>query len=702
MTVATIPDLRQPPHDPLSLLLGGRLGWPLAKPSEPPTESLHLPRDPASLRLLSEPSGSLGGLVAPLGVAVDADGTVWLLDAQSERLLQFDGCRCRFVDSGCFGGRGSGAGRLHHAGGIAIAANHLFVCDTGNQRVQVVVLPNQVVSAIWRAPMAWQPSGVAIDRRFRVHVTDPQNGMVHRFGWSGRYLGNTSGVGDARAIAITRDGAVVVAGSSGAYRVHDDGTITPITGTADDLRDEFAAPPFPVAANGAMQLGALCVPPAGEWFDLHGRQVAAPTPPDAIYQRTATVVLGPLDSQIDECAWHRVVFSGALPSGCGFELSTLTAHLPLSADEVDAFPETAWTSGPTCTVLPAGGWDALVRSGPARYLWLRLRLFGNGTTTPRLDEALVEFPRISLRRYLPAIYGAEPTSADFTDRLLAIFDRSLRDIEQRVDELPALVDPQATPDLDWLGSWLGITPDHRMPEAFRRAELSDAGHLMDLRGTVVGLRRLLVIALGFAARAERDTCDEHPSASGCARCAPCPEPRLGCPPRPVQRRRWHPPPLILEHFRLRRWFEAGASTLGDRTMLWGQSIVNRSQLGSSAQVGASALKGTQDPARDPFHVYAHKFTVFVPASAGRTEQRRRALEQLVAWASPAHTQGHVEYVDARLRIGVQSAIGLDTVVARMPAGVTLGASQLGSASVLDGDDKPAIDGSAVGSTTVLG
>ena len=76
-----------------------------------------------------------------------------------------------------------------------------------------------------------------------------------------------------------------------------------------------------------------------------------------------------------------------------------------------------------------GEWDGLIRSPPGRYLWLRSQLPGNGRSTPRIDEARVEFPRISLRRYLPAVFGAEPTSADFTDRLLAIFDRSLRDIE---------------------------------------------------------------------------------------------------------------------------------------------------------------------------------------------------------------------------------------------------------------------------------
>jgi hypothetical protein len=161
--------------------------------------------------------------------------------------------------------------------------------------------------------------------------------------------------------------------------------------------------------------------------------------------------------------------------------------------------------------------------------------------------------------------------------------------------------------------------------------------------------------------------------------------------------------MVLEHFRLRRWFEAGAGTLGDTTVLWGESIAKRSQLDRSARVGATALKATQDPLRDPFHVYAHKFTVFVPGSAGRTQERRRALEHLVAWASPAHAVGTVTYVDPRLRIGVQSSIGLDTVVARLPAGATLGETPLGGASVVDGGEGPRpLADHHLGTTTVLG
>lgn len=692
MTVSTVPALRQPPHDPLTLLLGGRLGWPLLQPTVAAGGgSLRLPRFPGSLRWLTEPGGTFGGLRPPANVAV-GDDEIWLLRPGRPELLRFDPCECGFVEVPCFGGTGAAPGQLTRPGGIAVRAGHLFVCDTGNQRVQVVLMPQMVVSGVWKAPMEWEPTGVVVDERFRVHVVDPRNGMVHHFGWSGRYLGNTGGVGASRFITAGADGALYVAGSQEAYRIDPDGSVTAVSDPADDLTQAFGPGPLTVSPDGSLHLGPRCLPPTDTWFDLAGRPTEAPRPPGQVFEREAAGTLGPLDSLIDECVWHRVNLVGDLPPGCTVSVQTLTAQVPLSATEVAAVPEQAWETRLTCTSLPADGWDGLVRSPGGRYLWVRLSLAGNGSSTPRIDEMLVEFPRISLRRYLPSVFGAEPTSADFTDRLLAIFDQNLRDTEAAVDDLPALFDPHSTPRLDWLASWIGLRPDRRMPEFLQREIVANAGHLLDLRGTAAGLRALLQVALGLG------TSDCPPDHGCCA----CPEPRQTCPPRPVVRVTPTPPPLVLEHFRLRRWFEAGASRLGDCTVLWGQSIVDRSQLGVSAQVGGTALKGTQDPLRDPFHVYAHTFTVFVPASAGRTQERRRAVEQLVDWGSPAHTLGHVEYVDARMRIGVQSSIGFDSVVARLPAGVTLGRTTLGPASVLDGDDRRSIDGSAVGTTSLLG
>lgn len=699
--VPHVAELRRPPHDPLFLRLGGPLGWPVVTgtvSSDPPA-TLELPRLSATLRRLTEPSGSLGGLRAPAATVVGHDDTVWLLTPEG-RLRRLDPCDCRFEDVPCLPPAARHPGP---AGALAWAAGHLFVTDPAGGRVQVLLTPQLVLRGVWTAPMPWTPVGVAVDARFRVHVADPRNGMVHHFGWSGRYLGHTDGVGASVHVAVAHDGSLLAAGPETAFHLVE-GEVREVDTDAAAVATLVGALPGPEpvvesTADGLVHLGPRCVPPSEPgWFDAHGEPVAAPVVATEVYERQADVVVGPLDSRIDQCAWHRVVLEGALPPGCSVGVDTLTAQVPYAAAELATLPEPAWETRLVATAFDAAGWDGLVRSPLGRYLWLRLRLTGTGATTPRLDEAVVEMPRISLRRHLPAVYGAEPVSADFTDRLLAIFDRSLRDVEAAVDELPALFDPRATAHLDWLASWIGLRPDHRLSEQLRRDLVADAATLLDLRGTPAGLHRLLVAALGLA----------RPARVGCAGtvgarpgCPSCPSPRQHCPPRPDTRRAWEPPPLVLEHFRLRRWLEAGAGTLGDTSVLWGESVVRRSQLDRNAQVGRTALKGTQDPLRDPFHVHAHRFTVFAPGSAGRTQEQRRALERLVAWGSPAHTVGTVEYVAPRLRIGVQSSIGLDTVVARLPGGVTLGATPLGAASVLDGEERRPLSRSALGTTTVL-
>ena len=56
-----------------------------------------------------------------------------------------------------------------------------------------------------------------------------------------------------------------------------------------------------------MRLGEPCAPPTDVWFDLHGNPAEAPLVATELFERTNSVLLGPLDSQIDGCLWHRVV-----------------------------------------------------------------------------------------------------------------------------------------------------------------------------------------------------------------------------------------------------------------------------------------------------------------------------------------------------------------------------------------------------------
>jgi len=155
--------------------------------------------------------------------------------------------------------------------------------------------------------------------------------------------------------------------------------------------------------------------------------------------------------------------------------------------------------------------------------------------------------------------------------------------------------------------------------------------------------------------------------------------------------KWKPPELVLEHYRLRRWLFLGAGRLGAEAKLWGDNIVNRSRLDGAncrgnAQLGVTELNTTQDPVRDPFWVYAHKVTVFAPASCAYTPTAKRGLERLVRAERPAHVAYQIVYVEPRFRIGVQSMIGFDTAVGRYPgANTKLGEARLGRATMLGGD-----------------
>jgi phage tail-like protein len=692
-----LPAIPRPPHDPTSLLLDHRLGWPVLDTANVAVRSggLELDRSPGSLRWLTEPSGSFGGLRPPANVAVSETGSIWLLDKGTRTLKRFDPCRCDFEVVPCFGGGGAGARQLSDPGGIALGRDDLFVSDAGNARLSVFALPSLALRGHWRPPMPWQPEGVAVDGRGRVLVADPLNGMVHRFSRRGAYLGSFPGVGASTHLALDGQGAIFAAGPLEVFRITSDGSVTRVTSPADDLVGDFPHPPFPVDASGAMHLGDLCLPPRGVTLGLDG-EATPPVPLAAVdrYERAGVAILGPLDSLIDGCVWHRLVLRGSLPRGARVDLETFTSDAEVPPQEVLGLPAHAWESRLSCLTLHAGGWDGLVRSPGGRYLWIRLRMTANGRTSPRLESAQIEFPRISLRRYLPGVYASEPVSADLTDRLLALFDRPLRDIEHKVDNVAALFDPRSTPFPEWLASWIGVTLDAQLPEGMRRQLLARAANGYALRGTREGLWRALVGFLGMEALRGTCRCELAPQS--------CRPPVQHCPPAPPPEWRWDPPPLILEHYRLRRWFELGVGRLGDQAVLWGKRIVNRSQLGENAQVGVTQLKGAQDPYRDPFHVYAHRFTVFVPASAGSTEGKRRSLARFVRSESPAHTQGTITYVEPRLRIGFQSMIGLDTVVARVPRGVTLGDTPVGPGSVLTGSDEARIGTGYLSTTAQLG
>jgi len=704
-SLARVPPVPAPPHDPSSLLLGGHVTWRILVPPanvevDALTGALQLMPLATSLPAFANAAGTFGNLTLPTNVTITDSGTVLLLDVTRAVLRRFDRCRCRFDDVAHIGGFGAPVRHWNDPHAIAARGSYLYVCDTGHERVAVYTLNGLAFNGDLRPPSAsyphWEPYAIAFDSRGRVLVTDRAAGVVHRFNRRGIWQHAIPGFSQPTAIAVDCSSRIFVVqqGAMGAEVrvVSEDGSPLDVSSRPDQLTSAFPGMPFEVDASGGLRLGPLCgeSDPScccdtthADWFDAHGNPLASPPPQSApIYTGTGQVMCGPLDSRTARCVWHRIVISGLVPDQTKVLVETFTADEAFDADQLLTLA--TWDTGRTARRVD-GNWDCLVRGSAGRFLWIRLTLTSMGGPTPRIDRLIVEFPRISLRRFLPAMFGAEPVSADFTDRFLSLFDTTLRSVEHQIDTEAALFDPLSSPStrvdgapidfLTWLGTWVGLTIDRRLNERTRRQMLKQAGRLLDRRGTLGGLRDQIALLIGLD-RHER-CCPPEPVRMRC-----CPPP-LNCAPEPPSQRR-EEPPIILEHFRLRRWLWLGEGRLGSEAVLWGSRIVNRSQLNAGADVGRSRLVATDDPLRDPFLAFAHKFTAFVPCRYRRSENERRALEQLLRTESPAHTQHQIVFVEPRFRIGVQSMIGFDAVVGRVPEGVRLDRAPLGRATVLSG------------------
>ena len=397
-----------------------------------------------------------------------------------------------------------------------------------------------------------------------------------------------------------------------------------------------------------------------------------------LYEESGYYYSDALDSEIYNCQWHRVLLSANIVSGTSVTVETFTSETARSIEEIQNLPQELWQTNRVNTQVGCADWDCLVLSQPGRYLWLRLTLTSEGVSTPTIQQIRVYFPRSSSLQYLPATYSEDLDTGDFLDRFLSIFDTMRGSISQQITDVASYFDPAAAPIapigqsqkqdfLTWLASWIGLTVDRHWSEEKKRQLVLQAHQLYKLRGTPDGLRLHI--------RLYMDT-----------------------------------EPYILEHFKLRRWLFLDAARLGDQSTLWGKRIMDRLQLDGQAQIGSFQLIDSGDPLRDPFYRDAHKFTVFIPMS--QTSQQgdptqQQTLQRIIEMAKPAHTQGYLQLVQPRFRVGIQSLIGLDTVIGRYPSQTVAGEDRLGHGTVLgpsSNDEPPTMrigKRSRIGSSTII-
>jgi hypothetical protein len=151
-------------------LLDGLAGWRAAALDSTVLadggESLMLQPLPGSVRPLVDPEGSFGGLQMAIGVAVDSEDRVYILDGQTCLLKRFDRCLQKFVTLPCIGGPGTDPRELSSPHGLAISCcNNIYIADTGNYRVQVFSIKRLALRSIW-GPLQVQQSasGISVSR----------------------------------------------------------------------------------------------------------------------------------------------------------------------------------------------------------------------------------------------------------------------------------------------------------------------------------------------------------------------------------------------------------------------------------------------------------------------------------------------------------------------------------------------------------
>jgi phage tail-like protein len=147
------------------------------------------------------------------------------------------------------------------------------------------------------------------------------------------------------------------------------------------------------------------------------------------------------------------------------------------------------------TVVPTP-WVVPLHTVADEYLWLKLDIAESaGGGTPSVSSLAVLYPELSLVQRLPAIYRASPSA--HLRGLVALLDVQAQGLDRRIASLGKLVAAATAPDdwLNYLASWLGLPWEAGLPAETRRALLEAAPDLLAMRGTAIGIRRLIGVLL---------------------------------------------------------------------------------------------------------------------------------------------------------------------------------------------------------------
>jgi phage tail-like protein len=668
----------------------------------------------------------------PAGLAIDASGTVYFSDPETSRVRSILGCDGSVCGAPCMGGVGSGPTAFSGPRGLLIPTSRasLFVTDSGNNRIQIFDLASLQLVDLWGqpTPMATQPGSqpghfdtpwtLAADSAGSIYVVDYGNQRVQKFSAIGEVVpsfcenvaasglsGNPSDIAvrevngqvwvfvvdalSAQVFVFDETGMPVLDAHNAPRILKDAHLRQPMGITVDEdavyigdnaanrvLRFEIGdgfhyvgsaiGYQGPVAALLLDGKGGLWVHPGNS---LDAVRLGARTGYGAsgsLWIDTAT----PIAVDGRTVNWHRLkAVADALPDDAHLDLyayasSDLSQAPAVDPGATDPFADPKWqaihyTANLDVTDLYLGG-------PQQKYLWVGAQFSGDGTASPRLHQLRVEFDYPTYLPYLPAVYRNNADCQEFLPRLLSLFESFFSGVEGEIHSLDALFDPAAAPGrfLVWLAGCMGFALDENWSETTQRKIIERIFALSGRRGTAAGLRECLRLFAGVDAVIEEPLLNAAwwslPSSDSC--CAECAASGGGGD----------------------NWEDARNSVLGWTTML-APAQPQGAVAGTTAVLDQSHLITDQDFGSPLFTDAAYQFSVGLYRSQVMSASTLDRVRAVIEQEKPAHTAYQVCIIDASFRIGLQSRLGIDSIVSGPPRSLALGTDRsLGVDSVLAG------------------
>lgn len=524
-------------------------------------------------------------------------------------------------------------------GGTAVAARRHRVAVSRLLADEVVLFAREGRDLVGRVPIE-RPGPVVVRPDGSVWVCDRRAGVIRRYDPSGRPLGRLPmplppGRAEALRVAVDASLWILTREADGAHRVW----WCPMGGQAfvpatDELaRTVLDRTRLASAGRGGFALeachadgGMVALRFGWDAEPLGDRELCGARPP--VREARGQLLIGPIDSGRPRCVWHRVRLDALRPTGTGIRVEVATAEQPLPVRPCPAASGDPDWLGFTAGPPHADDWqssdalDLLVDQPPGRYLYLRVRLVGDGSATPSIRRIRLDFPRVTSMAHLPAVWRRDPIAEEFTERYLSLFDAGIEDTDLAYVRSAALLDPRRVPApvLQWLAGFLDVHFDPAWSDEQRRAIVRAIPGLYRRRGTPWALREALSLTLGTV-------------------------------------------PAIDDR--------AGASSWGalDRTArLGGVHLFGRHRARltlDASRLGRAALTSHGAPVHDARLANAHRIRIALPAETVRRIGRAR-IEHAIQAQKPAHTQASLRVGHTFFVVGSASMVGIDTLLQTPP------------------------------------